>query len=225
MINVFFLLILIFGGPGSTFATTAPTWGGSWQSSYASLDDPLMDSMYTAVAALKDDLEPGDVKSALKVMLRTDFETISIENAGDVYSITIDSELADYNYMGEHEIEFAPGMSFSWYKFEKNGGSQENLYQYIIATDVHQDTPDSMRHWHMRYGSQGFEALIGITDFWWPTMVGAEMTAQELANQYTAMAEELAEMLSPSQVPVPGSILLLGSGMLLVSGYRFRTKR
>ncbi|PIE43680.1 MAG: hypothetical protein CSA50_03485 [Gammaproteobacteria bacterium] len=217
-----FLSILMLGGSSSIFAT--PSWNGNWQSSYASLDEPVMDTVYTSVAALKDDLEASDVESALKAMLHTDFNTINVENTGNLYSMTIDSVSTNYNYMGEHEVEFAPGTYFSWYKFEKIGGSADDLYKYIISTAAHQDTPDSMVHWHMRYGSQGFDALIGITDFWWPTMVAADMTAQELADQYTAMAGEFAEMLSPSQVPVPGSILLLGSGMLLLSGYRFRAR-
>ncbi|PIE61074.1 MAG: hypothetical protein CSA29_05205 [Desulfobacterales bacterium] len=222
--NVFFLMILIFGGSGVAFA--GPTYEGSWQSSYASLDAPEMDSVYAAVAALKEDLEASDVEAGLKAMLHTDFKTIGITTTTEnVYSITIDSVLTDYNYKGEYSVEFSPGMSFSWHQFEKIGGSDDNFYKYIISTDVHQDDPDSMHHWHMRYGSQGFDTLIGMTQFWWPTMVKSDMTVQELADQYTAMAGELAEMLSPSQVPVPGSILLLGSGMLLLSGYRSRTRR
>ena len=235
---MFFLLlaVLVTGLTSSAAAqSTYPdltVWDGTWKSSYAYLDDDAMDTAYETIASALPNYSAGNVETVLRSMLATDLSSITILNIanivgdGTIFGVSIDAaDAVGYTYKGVQEVEWATGVSFSWYKFEKTDAADDDPYKYIIGTAAHQDSADSMLHWHMRYGSEGFEALIETAEFWWPTLVQSGLSAEELADEYAAMADEFAQMFpsTPASVPVPGTALLMCSGLIAL--FRFRARR
>ncbi len=125
-------------------------------------------------------------------------------------------------YWGDYEV--------AWHCFTNAGAADDDPYKYIILTAVHQDSEESMLHYHLRYGSTEFEDLVTNTDYsyWWPTFVASSLTVEEAAENYAASADEFAAMIpailnAQNQTPVPGTILLLGPGLIALAGIRRRS--
>ena len=49
-----------------------------------------------------------------------------------------------------------------WHQFEATSGASDKvkMYKYLVMLAVHSDTPEGVKHWHMRYGSESFKELI-----------------------------------------------------------------
>lgn len=195
-------------------------WAGTWTSSYSYLDSTEMDVVYNAVAAEIDGYDANNVKNALSAMYYTDFAGMEIASG----TIKIDSGAADnYTY---RDITYGSWGEYSiaWYSFENEDAAADDPFKYILATAAHQDSEDSMLHYHLRYGATGFDDLATNTAYtsWWPTLVESDLTAAEFAQEYLAMKDELVAMFTP--VPVPGTICLLTTGLIAIFGFKRKTQ-
>ncbi len=226
---------LMAGTAASAFADSSQ-WDTTWTSSYAYLDDDVMDNLYSTLAG-ETGYTADQVESGLASMLYTAFSSITILDITsilgaqkDTLAVKIDGA-ATVSYTYEDTVTVSWGeYSFDWYCFT---AADAGDYEYIIVTAVHQDGEDGMLHFHLRYGSTSFNDLIGneAYNYWWPTFVRSSLTAEDVAAEYAA-AESVAEFAAMipailssqgvNPVPVPGAIWLFGSGLIALAGIRRR---
>jgi len=185
-------------GPGlAPSLTVFAGWEGQWNSAAAYLDDPEMADAYQAVADAAPGHDADDVSEFLADMYATDFAWLDIQvNAiafcgiDAVTGATV-KQIHQYRDAGTETVAWGD-QEVVWQKFEAESGSAGQ--PYLIFTQVH--SHGGIAHWHMRFGSEGFDALINHADpLWWPTLFPADTTSQEVSDELTGEAEAVASML------------------------------
>ncbi len=175
-------------------------WQGEWKSQSFCLESPEMQPAYEAVAEkMGGAVNADDVHEAMKAMLYSSIASVTV--AGDSITFTNakgESATCEYRYVKDIPM---PGFDgHFWKAFEATDA--ESPYRHVVCTEVHSDTPDSMKHWHFRTGmGMDFDALVNHPNvMWWPTLVAAETTVGVVAQDTTDAAEEMAgffKMLPP----------------------------
>jgi Zn/Cd-binding protein ZinT len=190
------------GNTGDDTEYELAKWAGSWNPVHDYLDDPglssvfqeqfdaLTDAQKTAYGVdSADDLIPFS-----QAIAKTDFGSFVIQ--GDKITFYDQNqtqqnpsgtvlETVTYTYKGIKSDVWGTGTAeeeaFDWYAFE---GDREGDHQYLLLESADRDTPDGPLHFHMRYGSKGFEdLLLTPTDNyrrWAPTIVSYDTTIAEL---------------------------------------------
>jgi Zn/Cd-binding protein ZinT/uncharacterized GH25 family protein len=176
-------------------------WAGKWPNNYLLANDPAMDPCYEAVAKVAKGYKADDVKMIFLNMYKTDFGDLEISNDAIVYHDANGKPVArcKYKAAGKETASFS-GHEFDWYKFEiTSGHGDSDKYKYVIITMVHADSPDSFKHFHMRYGNTSFDDIINNEKLamWWPTMVAEGTTADKMASEMMKEAPMMATMLPP----------------------------
>lgn len=172
--------------------------GAQWISTHTLLDDSAMDVAYTTIAeAAGSNYSPDDVKQAMEIMLQTSFSAIDVgdstitftpDPAGDPFT-------CEYRSVGQENVTWGES-AFVWHKRETiSTDTACTAYTAIVATDVHHHG-DSAPHWHLRYGDSSFDGLMNdpYHATWWPSLVAAETTAQQFADELASEADEMAAM-------------------------------
>jgi Zn/Cd-binding protein ZinT len=157
-----------------------------------------------AVASAAHGYNADDVASVLASWYATGFGALRIaDGAMRFYAadgVTLLAE-CDYEFTGVKMASFGE-YEFPWYTFEArsvDGACAE--YRHVIATEIHAHE-GGMPHWHMRYGDRSVDELIHDSTYaaWWPTLRERGTTAQQVAGEMLASAEEFAAMLPPRLV-------------------------
>ena len=174
--------------PPTQTAVTLADWAGTWNAPASILGEDWMQSAWDDGAATISEqvgktVTADDVRGIFEQMLFTGFGSCAID--GDTMTIYPESDLGGeaakitFTYaekfgMGEEDDE-----QTYWYGFT----SSTPGYEYLIALPVEQDMPETMEHFHFRYGSDGFDALLSEEIGMWYATVGRQSTTQE---QYSA---------------------------------------
>ena len=151
-------------------------WQGEYLSREFANERPEMDKVYQKVAieAQKSgkNYTVKQIKAIFTGMMHTHFQRISLQ--GDTiffYDKKERMEKHQYKAAGtipdtykDHELE--------WYAFEAvDEPAGTCKYKYILMLKIHHHQ-NGQPHFHLRYGSKGFETLIGKDmGNWWPTIV------------------------------------------------------
>jgi Zn/Cd-binding protein ZinT len=163
-----------------------------------------MQSACEAVASVAPGYNADDVASVLASWYATSFGALQIADGAIRYygadGITPLAE-CDYEFTGVRMASFGEH-EFPWYTFEArpgNGACAE--YGHVIATEIHAHE-GGVPHWHMKYGDRSVDELIHDSAYaaWWPTLRERGTTAQQVAAEMLASAEEFAAMLAPRLV-------------------------
>ncbi len=218
------LSLLALGGCGGGGSPDAlAQFQGNWASFQTYLDNEEMKPAYEKIAAEVPGYSPDGVKGFVEDMSRAEVSyhggPISLERIvglkveGDVATFTLqvfpakggkpgtkaisvaETKTISAKYASEGDVPMPGFEDHSWHQFQAVDGSGD-AYKYFIATDVHSDTPDSMKHWHFRFGNKDFGSLVNSPNpMWFPTFVAATTTKEEFAEDMREAAGEYAEIM------------------------------
>jgi Zn/Cd-binding protein ZinT len=187
-------------GNTSTFARSElAKWAGTWNPVYWYFDETelaaILEAQYEAMPdASKQNMSLEVFIAFVKAIAQTDFGSFVIQGntitfytqqqtqknpLGDVL------ETVTYTFKGTRSDVWGAGgpeeEEFDWYAFE---GDTEGAHKYLLLEEAGRDTPTGPLHFHMRYGSKGFDDLLYYpTDNynrWAPTIVSYATTIAEL---------------------------------------------
>ena len=124
----------------------------------------------------------------------------------DKNTIAIDDRISGtYVYVGRLATKWK-AQTTKWEIFKTD--SQEMIaagFKYFILFPFHQQSKDSLRHAHLRYGNENFDFLITdpSVQLWWPTIYQPEATDEEkIIASMTDGARLQASILPPLKKPV-----------------------
>lgn len=157
---------------------------GGWQSIAPMVADGSLDAYIDSVAQ-ENGLTTDAAKTAQLSVYQSDFDTFTV--AGDTVSIqnATGSYSAAYAYEGYAIVESDHGASV-WYQYAVTE-PVEGMPAYLlfndhgIGADEHdheEEHEDALAHTHLRYGDEGFDALLEV-EGWSPFFVAADATAEE----------------------------------------------
>ena len=151
-------------------------WQGEYLSREFANERPEMDKAYQKVVIearkLRKTYTVKQIKEIFTDMMHTQFQRISLQ--GDTiifYDRKERMEKHQYKTAGtipdkykDHKLE--------WCAFEAVDETAATCkYKYILMLKIHHHQ-NGQPHFHLRYGSNGFESLIGKDmEKWWPTIV------------------------------------------------------
>jgi Zn/Cd-binding protein ZinT len=174
-------------------------WAGTWNPVHWYFDEPelaaILEAQYNAMPdASKQSMSLDVFIAFVKAIAQTDFGSFVIQgNKITFYNqkqtqktpsgTVIDT--VTYTFQGIRHDVWGKGGSeeeeFDWYAFE---GDTEGGHKYLLLEEADRDTPTGPLHFHMRYGSKGFDdLLLTPTDNynrWAPTIVSSATTIAEL---------------------------------------------
>ena len=172
-------------------------WKGRWVGLNSFLDRAEMIPVYTKIASVasdkdeKRDYTSDEVKAFFEKMYGADFKSAKVTDDSIVFykDDSFTTELKDM------EIDLVDGLfpiegfaGWFWSGFKNSGNSS-----FVLATKVHQDSPGSMKHWHIRQGVAGYDGLLHPSNvMWYPTLAAEDTTATVFADDQLAEAEDLA---------------------------------
>ena len=175
-------------------------WEGEWKSFYGSLDAPEVDAVCEKAAASLPAYTKKGVKSALGRSYQTAFDSIKVEGSGITFMDSKGASLGTLTYAsrGVEKRKFGT-FDIEWHQFEATSGASDKTkaYKYLVMLKVHSDTPEGVKHWHMRYGSESLKALIddAAKAMWWPTLCAPGDVARLLKDMSTPEAvKEIVDM-------------------------------
>ncbi len=163
-----------------------------WQGEFLSRDyfnkQPAMDVKYEemAAAAREDgkDYTAAEAKEFFTKMMRSDF-TRMVFDQDKVTFYYEDGKSVTHEYESGGVIsDTYGGEPLEWYAFEAvDEQAIDSVYKYLLLFKVHQHG-EGQAHFHLRYGSHGFDALTSADlGNWWPTGVCPDFDLEkEIAN-------------------------------------------
>ena len=178
-------------------------WQGEWQSLSAVSGASQLNDTYTAQAEKMPFYNADGLKAAVSGMLKTPVVKAKFDGSNTVLFTVTDKDgkeqqiTCEYRFVGTTPIKGFE--KSSWYTFEAVkpvAGIAEA--RYLIAVPPHRDSPDSMLHWHVRFGSSDIKSLVDADPLWWPTYTDAAYSREDLVKQFIPLIPELAEMLPQS---------------------------
>lgn len=188
-------------------------WNGTWKSFDSSMDAPEVDALCEKVAKAVSGYTQKGVKSVLERSYHTDFDGLKVEGDKITFMDSKGTALGTLAYVsrGVEKRKFG-NFDLEWHLFEapaasgaansamheQNGFDPKKSCRYLTMFAVHRDSPESPEHWHMRYGSEGFKALMDspATSMWWPTLCKPESVADLLKEMSKPEAvQEVIEMM------------------------------
>jgi Zn/Cd-binding protein ZinT len=172
-------------------------WAGTWNPVHGYLDDSGLDASFQAQydalpEAAKTQLQVAslaDLRTMTKRIAQTDFGSFVIK--GDTITFYDQKantenpsgkviEIVTYTFKGTLP-DVRQREEFDWSAFE---GDTAGAHKYLLFADAaERDTPEGPLHFHIRYGSKGFDDLLMTTDnynLWSPTIVSYNTTIAEL---------------------------------------------
>jgi Zn/Cd-binding protein ZinT len=184
-------------GPSATYGAavrftrtlTLAEWTGTWNSMTNYLDADWLQSTFEAGAT--DQMNAAALKALFAQMMTTDFMSCVI--SGDTFTMYTGADASGtatkitYTFKQTFEGGEEEGETFYWYAFE---GDQNGNHNYLIALLPEQHSPETAVHFHFRYGSEGFQALVD-NENWYATLAKQgttnEQIKQSLADVITGM--------------------------------------
>lgn len=190
-------------------------WKGTWKSFDDFVDEDEMEPVYAEVTKHVNGYTAKGVEGFFEEMYHTGFDSLRVEGSTVTFldSKGVSKGKLTYIFKGtaKRKIEIAgQSMEVEWHLFEapaesgatntamheEDGFDPKKSCKYLALFPPHQDKPDSMLHWHMRYGSVSLESLIDKSaSLWWPTLCAPDTKVADVAKDQLDEAKMLAEML------------------------------
>jgi Zn/Cd-binding protein ZinT len=173
-------------------------WAGTWNAVTNDINESWMDQTFADGAAYilathGKAISDSDLRDFFSEMLGTDFASSVI--ADDTFTTYTEADAAGtatkitYTFKQRFAADEDDGKIAYWYAFE---GDRADDSQYLIALLPEQDSPDTMEHFHFRYGTDGFDALMDEEmGMWFATFMKQGTTQDQLAASLTMVIEEL----------------------------------
>ena len=157
-------------------------WLGSWTTIENALANGGLDE-YIAHQAEENKTDAEAQKAAMAQRWKSDYKTLEITEQG----ISFDGVSANYKPMGYKIVESDHGASV-WYGFQAEAAA-EGVPSYIAFSDhgtgageeVHEEHADELPHYHLRYGSESFDALIAMEN-WAPTFFPSDAPGEAVSE-------------------------------------------
>lgn len=175
-------------------------WKGEWQSLSIVSGASQLNDAYRMQAEKMPFYNADGLKTAVAKMLATPVVKAKFDGSNTVLFTVKDKDgkeqqiACEYRFTGTTPIKGFE--KASWYTFEAVKPVQGLAdARYFIAVPPHRDSPDSMLHWHIRFGSSDIQSLVDADPLWWPTYTDSAYTFEDLVKQFTPLIPELAGML------------------------------
>ena len=218
LLCVFLLALAALGGcGGSSHNTPDPNpspnpqpagvleaWKGEWKSANSAMNSPEVDSLCENVAKELSAYTKKGVKSLIGNMYRTDFVGMKIDGSTVTFMDDQNGSLGTLSYVSRGIAQRKFGEEpLNWHQFEVSsaktaaGGVERaqaldlaKSCKYLVMLELGSDSPDGVKHFHMRYGSESFEALIdnAAMAMWWPTFCKPESLSTLMKEMATPEA-------------------------------------
>jgi Zn/Cd-binding protein ZinT len=174
-------------------------WNGTWNAVHWYFDEPelaaILEAQYNALPEANKQAMPFEAfKAFVQSVAQTDFGSFVVQGnkitfyeqkANEKNPSRNGLETVAYTFEGIRHDVWGKGGSeeeeFDWCAFV---GNTEGGYKYLLLEEADRDTSTGPLHFHMRYGSKGFDdLLLTPTDNynrWAPTIVSFNTTIAEL---------------------------------------------
>jgi Zn/Cd-binding protein ZinT len=164
-------------GPEPAGIKDEPELAG-WEGTYNSLSSYLDESSFAAIFVGKD-----AAKAKLAGFLAADFRSVKVESDTITFYSDRDAKGASIKVSYSRKPIGEP-----WNAFESD---QYGKYKYLIATPPGADYPEGAFHFHLRYGTEGFDALVNGNNL--PTLLKADTAndkVREVIEEFLGRFEE-----------------------------------
>ena len=219
LLFAFLLALLALGGCGGSSHNTPDSnpnpspnpqvgvlddWKGTWKSANSAMNSPEVDSLCENVAKELFAYTKKGVKSLIGNMYRTNFVGMKIDGSTITFMDDQNGSMGTLTYMSRGIAQRKFGETpLNWHQFEVSpakaatagvGHAQAidlaKSCKYLVMLELGSDSPDGVKHFHMRYGSESFEALIdnAAMAMWWPTFCKPESLSTLMKEMATPEA-------------------------------------
>lgn len=186
------IIAIAYIGCGSssseTETSTFKAWNGSYKSVNPALEDERMDETYSQIAKDKNKTQ-AEVKQAIINLLTTKgYENLVFEGNSITYTYE-NQEPFTYTYK-------TSGVSDDerFYLFTSTSDVLAHPeLKYIYTTKPHQDTNESMIHFHFKFGANGFDELKTSNSY--PTFAKSSTSLEKMIEDYQNAKDELANFI------------------------------
>ena len=179
-------------------------WKGEWKSANSAMNSAEVDSLCENVAKELPAYTKKGVKSVIGNMYRTDFVGMKIDGSTITFTDDKNGSLGTLTYVSRGVAQRKFGEEpLTWHQFEATSGASDKMkeYKHLVMLELGSDSPGGVKHFHMRYGSESFEALIddAARAMWWPTFckpeslstLMKEMTTPEAVKAFVGMLQKI----------------------------------
>lgn len=180
-------------------------WDGAWQSLYPMAEAGDLDA-YVQAQAEEQGIAMDEAAQAQLAKWRTDYDALTVQDG----AVSLpDGRSAAYAYRG-YSITEGDHPSV-WYRYERvdadaddalprhlmlndhgTGGDHDHEDHADEAHDDHEAHADALAHTHLRYGNDGFDALLEA-EGWSPFYVASGATADEVIATLTGHSHSHGE--------------------------------
>jgi Zn/Cd-binding protein ZinT len=153
------------------------------------LDADWLQSVFAEGAT--EQMDAVALKEAFVQMMSADFKSCVI--SGDTFTrytgadATGTATAVTYTFKQQFEAGEEEGFMAYWYAFE---GDQTGPAKYLIALLPEQHSPATIEHFHFRYGSEGFQALLD-NEQWYATLAKQGSTQEQIKQ---SLADVIASL-------------------------------
>lgn len=178
-------------------------WKGQWRSFDAVSQASKLKDAYTKAADAMPNYTVDGFKTAVAAMYKTPFSKIKFDGSNTVTFTVMENDgtvkelSCKYKYEGKVPMAGYDGYFWETYKAVKPVRGLSKA-QYFIATSPHQHGEGGLNHWHGRFGASSIEALVNADSLWWPTYVAADMSDEDLTEEFAKSIPSFAGMLPVS---------------------------
>jgi Zn/Cd-binding protein ZinT len=164
-------------------------WNGTWNSMTNYLDADWLQQTFEAGATGQ--MNGAALKAMFVQMMTTSFKSCVI--SGDTFTMYTGADASGtatpitYTFKQTFEAGEEDGEKLYWYAFE---GNQNGDHKYLIALPPERHSSATAEHFHFRYGSEGFQALLD-NENWYATLAKQGTTNEQIKQ---SLADVIAGM-------------------------------
>ncbi len=181
-------------------------WEGSWNNWCMFLDNTAMQRAFEAIAQVSGKRTAAQIKTALQQQCQSDVAGLKASGVKFTFTTSVSptASLAaetscDYEVAGS-AIGTVGSSQVEWIKLRTTSGDSVCApYKYVLATQIDYAGAGGVPEWHVRYGSESFEALLN-DDSSMLTMYAEDTTVEQIADDVVAEAMEVEQTLSSGGV-------------------------
>ncbi len=160
-------------------------WQGSFKSVDMALEDKRMDETYNHIAKTKGKSKEEVRQAVLNLLSTKGYKKLSFHNDSITYVYKEENPFT-IKYKSSGVSDNGKFFLFTW----TNEVPHHAELKYIYTTKPHQDTNDSMVHFHFKFGKNGFDELKSSHSF--PTFAKQNTPLLKMIEDYKASKDELA---------------------------------
>lgn len=176
-------------------------WSGKWRSVNAATNHKELESFFEDLSKANPTYSANGIKSALlHNIVGSSFATITIEKDSITFPIfdrktkKVENKKVAYEFVSERNES-----GKTMYQFiSKSEDESLKSVKYISLMKPHKKSGESFNHWHLLYGSYGFDKLVFSLKGYKPIFVEASVSDEQLVGFFKARFVKMKNMFDNS---------------------------